>query len=230
VLPVAPRKMFQNNSFASFKERFFSKKSKKDKSKSCIEEIQHRPRSSSVCSISFPTSEDLVEESMARGLPIIPFGFPTFVIEEENQSTTKQQGFMKIKKEIIPNEKDNDKRNVSGSLHFNKNQRVLRQQKILAVDPGILVRGVREKGHMKWAKTSSKPPPFPKTKGDKMQKTKSMDLKFNVFGSGDIKSLWRKSGHERNFSKKDDYMFLDYTKNLKTRNDIKNLMKKGTTL
>ena len=42
-----------------------------------------------------------------------------------------------------------------------------------------------------------------------MQQTKSMDLKFNMFGSGDIKSLWRKSGHERDFSKKDDYMFLD---------------------
>ena len=63
-----------------------------------------------------------------------------------------------------------------------------------------------------------------------MQQTKSMDLKFNMFGSGDIKNLWRKSGHERDFSKKDDYMFLDYTKNLKTRNDMKTLMKGGTTL
>ena len=222
--------MFQNNSFASFKERFFSKMSKKDKSKSCIEEIQHRPRSSSVCSINFPTSEDLVEESMARGLPIIPFGFPTFVIEEKDPSKTIKHGCIKMKKEIKQNEKDNDKRYVSGSVHFNKNPTVLRQQKILSVDPRRMVKGVQEKGNMKWAKTSSKPPPFPKTKGDKMQKTKSMDLKFNVFGSGDIKSLWRKSSHEPNFGKKDDYMFLDYTKNLKTRNDMKHVMKKGTTL
>ena len=93
-----------------------------------------------------------------------------------------------------------------------------------------MVKAVQEKGNMKWAKTSSKPTPFPKTKGDKMQKTKSMDLKLNVFGSVDIKSLWRKSSHEPNFGKKDDYMFLDYTKNLKTRNDMKDLMKKGTTL
>ena len=222
--------MFQNNSFASFKERFFSKTSKKDTSKSCIEEIQHRPRSSSVCSINFPTSEDLVEESMARGLPIIPFGFPTFVIEEEDPSKTNQHGCMKMKKEIKQNEKDNDKRYVSGSAHFNKNPTVLRQQKILAVDPRRMVKGVQEKGNMKWAKTSSKPTPFPKTKGDKMQKNKSMDLKFNVFGSGDIKSLWRKSSHEPNFGKRDDYMFLDYTKNLKTRNDMKHVMIKGTTL
>ena len=207
MLPVASNKMFQSNSFASFKERFFSKKAKQDKSKSCIEVIQHRPRSSSVCSINFPTSEDLVEESIARGLPIIPFGFPTFVIEEEDPSNSNQHGFMKMKKEIVQNEKDTEKKNLSGIMHFNKNPNVLRQQKILAVDPIRMVKGVREKGHTNWAKTSSKPPPFPKRKGEKMQKTKSMDLKFNMFGSGDIKSLWRKFGHKRNFSKKDDYMF-----------------------
>ena len=107
---------------------------------------------------------------------------------------------------------------------------MLRQQRITAVDPRKCVKGVRDKGHMKWANTSSKPPPFPKPKGYKMQKTKSMDLMIDVFGSGDFKSLWRKSVHEPNFSKKDDYMFLDYTKNVKPRNDVKNLTKKGTTL
>merc|ERR1719450_1698588 len=75
--------MLQNPSFRLFKEKLFSKKSKKANTKTCVEDIGCRPRSSSVCSINFPASEDLVEESIARGLPIIPFGFPTFIIEEE---------------------------------------------------------------------------------------------------------------------------------------------------
>ena len=72
--------MFQNRSFLKFKEKLFTKKKKKEKS--YFEDSDQRPRSSSVCSINFPATEDLVEESMAQGLPIIPFGFPTFVIEE----------------------------------------------------------------------------------------------------------------------------------------------------
>merc|ERR1712106_387169 len=85
---------------------------------------------------------------------------------------------------------------------------------------------VKEKAPMSWSKTSLKPPLFPRSKVDRMQKTKSMDLKFNIFGSGEIKTSSRKNSHKRTFTKKDDYMFLDYTKNLKTRNN----MKKGDTL
>ena len=69
-----------------------------------------------------------------------------------------------------------------------------------------------------------------KVKDEKLQKTKSMDLKMNLFGSGDLKQLWRKSGHMRNKNKKDDYMFLDYTRNIKTRQNKSNCHTKGKTL
>lgn len=39
-----------------------------------------RPRSSSVCSVSIPDTKKIVQESLGQGLPIIPFGFPSFVI------------------------------------------------------------------------------------------------------------------------------------------------------
>ena len=82
-------------------------------------------------------------------------------------------------------------------------------------------------GQKNWAKRSSKPPPFPKCKVEKSQKTKSMDLKQNGFGSIDLK---KKSCHGRYFTKKDEYMFLDYSRNIKQRNGSKSKMKKGTTL
>ena len=114
VLPVTLDTMFQNTSFAKFKERFFLKKSKLNKSKSAndaeAEDQQQRPRSSSICSIKVPASEDLVEESLAKGLPIIPFGFPTFVIDEEDpkKKENQQRISQKINEKII--RKQNDQR------------------------------------------------------------------------------------------------------------------------
>eukprot|EP00092_Neocalanus_flemingeri_P060531 GFUD01072566.1.p1 GENE.GFUD01072566.1~~GFUD01072566.1.p1 ORF type:complete len:154 (-),score=38.14 GFUD01072566.1:397-834(-) len=145
--------MFENTSFSMFKERFFSKKSKnKKKSHNVPAEVpKQRPRSSSICSIKFPISEDLVEESMAKGLPIIPFGFLTFVIDEEESIKTKTN-------------------------------------------------------------------------------PKSTDLKSNVFGSLDLKNLTRKSGQLRSFTKKDDYVCLDYSRKMKHRNGVKRKMNKGTNL
>merc|ERR1711892_318228 len=220
VLPLSSNKMLQNNSFKSFRERYFSKKSKKDKTVSCLENIESRPRSSSICSINFPASEDMVEESLARGLPIITFGFPTFVIEEEDPVVIKHRV-------CLNKEKDNhNEMNEKGTITFHKKIIGSRRPKLSGVGSTNSVKEVKEKAQSSWSKTSLKPPLFPKSKVDKMQKTKSMDLKFNIFGSGDIKISSRKNSHKRTFTKKDDYMFLDYTKNLKTRNN----MKKGDTL
>merc|ERR1712059_152161 len=46
-----------------------------------------RGRSNSVCSISLPDNREIVQESLGQGLPIIPFGIPSFVIlDPEEQS------------------------------------------------------------------------------------------------------------------------------------------------
>jgi len=59
-----------------------------------------RPRSASICSVSLPDTKQIVQESLGQGLPIIPFGFPSFVIvdvesEQEfdhNTSTSASDG------------------------------------------------------------------------------------------------------------------------------------------
>merc|ERR1712080_226244 len=48
-----------------------------------------RPRSSSVCSISIPDTKEIVEESLGQGLPIIPFGIPSFVILDPEDDSHK---------------------------------------------------------------------------------------------------------------------------------------------
>merc|ERR1712080_739497 len=53
-----------------------------------------RPRSSSVCSISIPDTKEIVEESLGQGLPIIPFGIPSFVILDPEDDSHK----LRIKK------------------------------------------------------------------------------------------------------------------------------------
>ena len=46
-------------------------------------------RRESECSIVCPTTEEIVRESLAQGLPIIPFAFPTFFIASKNQEDVK---------------------------------------------------------------------------------------------------------------------------------------------
>merc|ERR1712126_14011 len=53
-----------------------------------------RPRSSSVCSISIPDTKQIVEQSLDQGLPIIPFGIPSFVILDPEDDSPK----LRIKK------------------------------------------------------------------------------------------------------------------------------------
>merc|ERR1712098_607468 len=48
-----------------------------------------RPRSSSVCSISIPDTKQIVEQSLDQGLPIIPFGIPSFVILDPEDDSPK---------------------------------------------------------------------------------------------------------------------------------------------
>merc|ERR1712133_237468 len=48
-----------------------------------------RPRSSSVCSISIPDTKQIVEQSLDQGLPIIPFGIPSFVILDPEHDSHK---------------------------------------------------------------------------------------------------------------------------------------------
>ena len=64
-----------------------------------------RPRSSSVCSILVPDPGQIVRESLDqaslviyvtfasffKGLPIIPFGMPSFVVSENSEEMKKQQ-------------------------------------------------------------------------------------------------------------------------------------------
>jgi len=50
-----------------------------------------RPRSASICSVSLPNTKQIVQESLGQGLPIIPFGFPSFVIVDmENEQDFHQ--------------------------------------------------------------------------------------------------------------------------------------------
>ena len=76
--------MFPSQSLRKLKDNFFSRKSLKSKlNKDPSGGDKQRPRSASICSVQMPPVIDLVEESLSRGLPIIPFAFPTFVISEE---------------------------------------------------------------------------------------------------------------------------------------------------
>ena len=85
------RNMFQNSSLSEFKQRLFSKFSKKDKTSenSKNSKNKHVSRSSSLCSVRVTSNEEIVEESIEKGLPIIPFGSPTFIIAEEKYKMLK---------------------------------------------------------------------------------------------------------------------------------------------
>ena len=206
--------MIQNISFRLFREKLFSKKLKKESSKTVKEDIDYRPRSSSICSINFPASEDIVEESIAQGLPIIPFGFPTFIIEEEEPSNRAHKD---------PVSKSTVKADEIKTETFKFQSKG---------EPKCASRRTtkeRENTQPNWNKANLKPPQFPRTKLEKMKKTKSVDLKFNIFGSGDLKNAGGRGDQWRTFTKKDEYMFLDYSNNIKTRNNL-NLRKKGGTL
>ena len=217
VLLLILGKMIQNISFRLFREKLFSKKLKKESSKTAKEDIDYRPRSSSICSINFPASEDIVEESIAQGLPIIPFGFPTFVIEEEELCNTAHKA--PVNKSTVKTEE------IKTDAFKFPNKGVLEEPKCVSIH----TRKEREKTQTNWNKANLKPPQFPRTKHEKMKKTKSVDLKFNIFGSGDMKNAGGKGDQWRTFTKKDEYMFLDYSNNIKTRNNL-NLRKKGGTL
>jgi hypothetical protein len=88
---IMARNMFQNSSLAEFKQRLFSKFSKKNKTSENMTNSKNKQvsRSSSLCSIRVTSNEDIVEESIEKGLPIIPFGSPTFIIAEENYKLLK---------------------------------------------------------------------------------------------------------------------------------------------
>ena len=83
--------MFQNKTLEEFKQKLFSKFSKKHKTSEEFTKSKNTSvyRSSSICSIKVTSNEDIVEESIEKGLPIIPFGSPTFVIAEENARILK---------------------------------------------------------------------------------------------------------------------------------------------
>ena len=84
------RNMFQNSSLSEFKQRLFSKFSKKDKtSENLNSKNKHVSRSSSLYSVRVTSNKDIVEESIEKGLPIIPFGSPTFIIAEEKYKLLK---------------------------------------------------------------------------------------------------------------------------------------------
>ena len=141
------RNMFENKSFAGFKQRFFSKFSKKliinsEQNETTKDEaISRSSRSSSMCSIRVATSEDLVEESMAKGLPIIPFGFPTFVIAEENHKMLKdnnlQNSIKNIKEKITRQVEENVENKVNQKKDRFDDHLYVKNQKVYLTDSHI---------------------------------------------------------------------------------------------
>ena len=123
--------MFQNKTLAEFKQRFFSKFSKKVKTGENNKQI-NVSRSSSMCSIKVTSIEEIVEESLEKGLPIIPFGSPTFVIAEETERIPKgnnRQSSLKGLKGRILRQTEEKKENIIHAKN-RTSQEELRNQKV----------------------------------------------------------------------------------------------------
>jgi len=80
-------------SFSKFLHRGSRQRSKSpDKDLTCSEpECSDGERRSSTCSIISPATEEVVNESLKNGLPIIPFAYPTFVTVGKYQEDNKRR-------------------------------------------------------------------------------------------------------------------------------------------
>merc|ERR1712215_615286 len=161
--------------FVKFKEKLFPAKLKQIKNE--LKEEEQRPRSSSICSVNTPASEDLVQESIAMGLPIIPFGSSTFVIEDESpQAKSVRENYQSV------------------------------SDKKLSMDESKVTQ---------------------KRESVKTMKTNSREFKLHLFGSLDLR---KKSSHVRNFTKNEEYMYLDYSRKMNHSQRRKQIVMRDKTL
>merc|ERR1712215_196618 len=163
--------------FVKFKEKLFPAKLKQIKNE--LQEEEQRPRSSSICSVNTPASEDLVQESIAMGLPIIPFGSSTFVIEDESpqlEAKSVRENYQSV------------------------------SDKKLSMDESKVTQ---------------------KRESVKTMKTNSREFKLHLFGSLDLR---KKSSHVRNFTKNEEYMYLDYSRKMNHSQRRKQKVITGKTL
>ena len=113
------------NSFSKIRDSIPSRSKSVDLLKSGSEIDVSEPETTSSDIIS-PIDEEMVNESMKKGLPIIPFAYPNFVIvnknEENTRSLLRENSLKDLKLAILAVKEETDKRDITSPEETSANQ------------------------------------------------------------------------------------------------------------